>query len=327
MVRLSDNAVTSLTDPGNGTTVADETYASHVSTRDTSRPGWAYVTYWNEPPGKRFNDEVVAVKMDGSGAVERYAHYHSDFENFTGTTGPYESQDSDYDYRSEAHAVPSPDGTRIIFASNWVYQGNGGAAIQDYVIDARSPVKPPTVGTVQVDDGSGQRSMVRSLKVTFSTTVGFAGSVANAFTLTRVGGGSVGFTATASTVGGVTVVTLTGFTGAETQFGSLADGRYTLTVVSGQVSANGQQLDGNGDGTAGDNYVLTDTGAAGGLYRLYGDANGDRRVDNADFFLLKQTFLRSTGDPLYLSALDYDGGGTVDNADFFQFKLRFGSSL
>jgi hypothetical protein len=50
-------------------------------------------------------------------------------------------------------------------------------------------------------------------------------------------------------------------------------------------------------------------------------------VDNADFFLLKQTFLRSTGDPLFLSGLDYDGSGTVDNADFFQFKLRFGQTI
>jgi hypothetical protein len=50
-------------------------------------------------------------------------------------------------------------------------------------------------------------------------------------------------------------------------------------------------------------------------------------VDNADFFLLKQTFLRSTGDPLFLSGLDFDGSGVVDNADFFQFKTRFGSAI
>src|SRR5207248_7388724 len=68
MVRLSDNTVTSLTDPGNGRTVPYEAYASHVSTRNTARPGWVYVTYWNDAPGTRFNDEVVAIKMDGSGS-------------------------------------------------------------------------------------------------------------------------------------------------------------------------------------------------------------------------------------------------------------------
>jgi hypothetical protein len=168
---------------------------------------------------------------------------------------------------------------------------------------------------------------VTALTVTFSSVVSFATTPTAAFTLTRVGGGAVNFTATANTVGGVTVVTLTGFTGAEATAGSLNDGRYTLTALASQVSAGGQALDGNGDGTPGDDYVLTDSGAAGGLYRLYGDATGDRRVDNADFFLLRQTFLRSTGDPLFLSGLDYDSSGTVDNADLFQFKLRFGSSL
>src|SRR5207249_809775 len=129
-------------------TVASEAWASHVSTRDTSRPGWVYVTYWNDTPTTRFNDEIIAIKMGGTGAVERYGQYHSDFENTTGLTGTYEAQYSNYDYRSQAHAVPSPDGTRVIFASNWVYQGNGGAAIQDYVIDARSlAATPPAAPT------------------------------------------------------------------------------------------------------------------------------------------------------------------------------------
>jgi hypothetical protein len=152
--------------------------------------------------------------------------------------------------------------------------------------------------------------------------------VGNAFTLTRIGdGAAVNFTATASVVGGVTVVTLSGFTGAATEFGSLADGRYTLTAVANQITYNGRQLDGNGDGTDGDDYVLADGGLAGGLFRLYGDANGDRTVDNADFFLFKQTFLRPAGDPMYLDYFDYDGNDTIDNADFFQFKLRFGTSI
>jgi hypothetical protein len=169
--------------------------------------------------------------------------------------------------------------------------------------------------------------MVTTLTVTLSSVVSFATTPTAAFTLTRVGGGAVGFTATANTVGGVTVVTLTAFTGAEATARSLNDGKYTLAALASQITAGGQALDGNGDGTPGDNFVLSDSGAAGGLYRLFGDANGDRRVDNADFFLLKQTFLRPAGDPLFLAGLDSDGSGVVDNADFFQFKLRFGQSL
>ena len=77
----------------------------------------------------------------------------------------------------------------------------------------------------------------------------FSGSPDQAFTLIRTGGGSVSFTATVSVQNGGTVVTLDHFTGPETEFGSLADGRYTLTALASQISAGGQALDGDADGT------------------------------------------------------------------------------
>jgi hypothetical protein len=132
-VKLADNTAASVTDYGNGTSVAREAFAAHASCRNTSRDGWVYVTYEVES-GKRYSGEVVAVSLDGNQSVERYAHYHSDYSNLTGTAGPYEAADSDYDYRSEGHAVPAPDGQRVVVASNWVYQGNGGQAIQAYVL-------------------------------------------------------------------------------------------------------------------------------------------------------------------------------------------------
>src|SRR5439155_4261921 len=140
-------------------------------------------------------------------------------------------------------------------------------------------------------------SRIASLKFTFSLEISFAGPVASAFTLTRNGGGLVNFTATASVVSGMTVVTLGNFTGAETQFGSLADGRYTLTALASQISSAGIALDGNGDGTPGGNYVVGD---AQGLFRLFGDANGDRRVDIADFGIFSTSYGRHTGQPGYL---------------------------
>jgi hypothetical protein len=133
MVQLSNGAVTSLTDPGNGKSIANEAYPDHVSCRAILRPGWCYVSYYNEP-GDRYTDEIIAVKMDGSGSVEQLADYHSDFDD---NTLPEVSQDLDFGYRSEAHPVPSPDGMRVIFASNWLYQGTGGEWIDDYVIDLR----------------------------------------------------------------------------------------------------------------------------------------------------------------------------------------------
>jgi hypothetical protein len=165
---------------------------------------------------------------------------------------------------------------------------------------------------------------VTSLSITFNTAVTFAGQVADAFTLQRTGGNSVSFTAAASIVNGGTVVTLSNFTGSETQFGSLADGRYTLTALASQISANGQPLDGNGDGTPGDDYTFGD---AQGLFRFYGDINGDRHVDIADFAIFSNSFNSSTGQTNYLAYLDVNGDGHIDIADFGQFSIRFFTPL
>ncbi len=120
-VRLRDGRVTPLSDP------TGEAPVSHVSTRNLDRPGWAYVSYYKES-GKRFSDEVVAVKLDGSLQVERLAHLH------TSAAGCY---------RCEAHPVPSPDGRRVLFASNWARDCASGCGpatvIGDYVIAVPAP--------------------------------------------------------------------------------------------------------------------------------------------------------------------------------------------
>jgi hypothetical protein len=124
MVRLRDNKVVTLTKGSN------EAWPFHISTRNFMRPGWAYVTYW-PGSGNRFNDEIIAVKMDGSGKVERLAHTHSNTD----------SSDDDISYYSAATAVPSLDGRRVIFASNWASNCSPTCGsyntydIQDYAIE------------------------------------------------------------------------------------------------------------------------------------------------------------------------------------------------
>jgi hypothetical protein len=117
MVRLKDGRVASLTDPDN------EAASFHVSARNVDRPGWVYVTF-RPGSGKRFGDEIVAVKLDGGRSVERLAHTHSDADQL---------------YRAEPHAVPSRDGKRVVFASNWSSNAKGAPGprneIKDYVIE------------------------------------------------------------------------------------------------------------------------------------------------------------------------------------------------
>jgi hypothetical protein len=184
---------------------------------------------------------------------------------------------------------------------------------------------PPAVAGTRVNDGSAQRSRVTSLAVTFSTQVTFATTPGAAFTLTRTSdGAAVSFTATASVIGGQTVVTLDSFTGSAAEFGSLADGRYTLTALAGQITANGQALDGNGDGTPGDDYTF---GAAQGLFRLFGDSDGNGVVDALDLFRLRTSFGKTSADPGFLAYFDFDGSGAVDALDLFRFRQRFGTAL
>ena len=93
--RLNDGKVTVLTAGG---------YASHTSTRNVNRPGWAYVTYQHRgPTWPPYWDEVDAVKLDGSMTVERIAKLHT----------------KRTDYLTESQAVPSPDGNRVLWASDW----------------------------------------------------------------------------------------------------------------------------------------------------------------------------------------------------------------
>ena len=161
--------------------------------------------------------------------------------------------------------------------------------------------------------------MVRSLTVTFSGTATFAGDPAAAFQLVDANSTAVPFAAAVNTVGNNTVVTLT-FTDPGLVGGSLADGRYTLTVLSSQVQIGGQALDGDGDGVPGGDTVVQ-------FFRLFGDVNGDATVDGTDFAEFGNTFGLSVGDTGFLFGLDYDANDTIDGSDFGEFGNRFGTSI
>jgi hypothetical protein len=111
-------------------------------------------------------------------------------------------------------------------------------------------------------------------------------------------------------------VTLNAFTGSATEFGSLADGRYTLTALASQISASGQQM--------ASDYQFGDTQ---GLFRMFGDVNGDQTVNGFDFGFFKNAFGTQAGDPNYLSYLDFNGDGVINGFDFGQFRTRFGTQL
>jgi hypothetical protein len=110
--RIEDGAVTVLAPYG---------YASHASLRNASRGSWVFLSYEGEygkvagKPGRApFYQEIVAVKIDGSGEIRRIA----------------QTRNIHHDYHSETQASPSPDGSQVIWSSNW---GKRGAPVADYV--------------------------------------------------------------------------------------------------------------------------------------------------------------------------------------------------
>jgi hypothetical protein len=148
-VRLSDGLVTWLSNP------TSEASFGWASCRNTALPGWVYVTYDYDSTSttKKFNGEVVAYKTDGSLALMRLGKYYARWSGLTGVS-------SDDAYRSQPHAVPSPTGTRILFASDWNTKCTvcgSNLVHQDYVIDARLPATHAEVNNGERGGGGGGR--------------------------------------------------------------------------------------------------------------------------------------------------------------------------
>ncbi len=197
------------------------------------------------------------------------------------------------------------------------------SAVMDRVLtffDANK-LTPSKVQSVIVNDGVPQRSRVTSLKVTLDQPVNINGAPASAFQLKhQTDNVTVGLLANVLINAGTTEVTLT-FTGATSvDFGSLADGRYTLTVDASLVANGNGNLDGNADGFGGDNFTRIGT-PANGLFRLFGDSDGDGTVATNDFIQFRLSFGGTN------TIFDFDGDGAVAASDFVQFRLRFGANI
>jgi hypothetical protein len=181
--------------------------------------------------------------------------------------------------------------------------------------------RPATVQSVVVNGGAVQRSRVIDVTITFSHLVTLPTNSALAFRLTRTGpGGPAGdgtLTADLSASTATQTIARLTFSGALIEFGSLIDGTYTLTVIGSQVTGpGGLALDGDGDGTPGGDNVTT-------LYRLFGDADGNRTVNVADLTLFRSAYGTVTTDPTF----DFNGDGVISATDLAAFRVNFGSGL
>ncbi len=106
----------------------NNSWASHTSGRALNRQGWVYVTYQTTTENRKpYINELVAVKLDGS-RVERITHLYNTHDSLKNKDGFVDV------YNFEAQAVPSPDGFRVIWASDF---NTYDYPVQDYVADFR----------------------------------------------------------------------------------------------------------------------------------------------------------------------------------------------
>lgn len=168
-----------------------------------------------------------------------------------------------------------------------------------------------TVVSVTIDAGTAQRSMVRSITVTFSNPIEYIG--AHGFELTdQLDVPIAGVILTTSGIG-TNTLTIT-FSGSPIVGGSLADGKYRLVIDGDNLYAAGRMVDGKGDMTPGSNGTAD-------FHRMYGDGNGDGSVNSTDFAIFRSFF--GVAGP----AFDYDNNGVVNSDDFAEFRKRFGLTL
>ena len=193
---------------------------------------------------------------------------------------------------NHAFAVP---GTHSVTVA--VNDGDGGAHAASFAVRVLPAL---ALDAFIVNDGSAQRSTVDSMTISFSHRVTLA---ADAFTLVRRDGGSIAVQVSNPSGDGRTFIL-------SVPRGSLPDGVYDLLVRSGSVRDEaGQSLE-DGDRT------FT-------FHRLFGDGDGDRDVDMADYLALRAVLGTSAGDEPFRAEFDADGDDTLGESDVLELRANF----
>jgi hypothetical protein len=92
----------------------------HISAMAYRRPGWIFVSTYGDTSGKGLLDLENLIADTNTGTVCRVGRHRSwgKANNLIG-------------YWAESHTVPSPSGTRAVFASDW----GGGNSADSYVLE------------------------------------------------------------------------------------------------------------------------------------------------------------------------------------------------
>jgi hypothetical protein len=206
------------------------------------------------------------------------------------------------------------DGTYTVYAVGkndaGAYQSDADAtASTTWIVDTHAPSVVTSTFNYQLS--------AQSVTVQFNEDVGQS-LTKTAFTLTDRGSNVAVDEAAIRMIYDATTYTAT-FTFPGLPNGQLPDGNYRATLAAGLVKDRASNLlDGNGDGTAGDDYTFD-------LFQLAGDANRDRAVDFLDLAKLAQNYNISDG-RTYADG-DFNGDGSVDFLDLAILAQRYNTRI
>jgi hypothetical protein len=192
------------------------------------------------------------------------------------------------------------DGTYVYTASAIDVEGNESPASDPVTVTIDTAA--PAVSSLRFGDGSVQRSMVKTLTVTFSERIDLS---SGALTVqNRRGGALAGINVDVAPSGDGRTFVIT-FSGTGVTGDSLPDGLYRVFAsAAGIHDQAGNPLTGN--------YSYQ-------FHRLFGDADGDRDEDALDLARFHRALSRPS---LYNEMFDYNGDSKINLVDYLQLKNR-----
>ncbi len=282
--------------------------------------------------GIHVNAEVAAVNIVLENALSAKIDAWIDFDR----DGVWSREEKILDSAVVSHSLQTmnyvlPDDlvtgetfARVRVSSAGNLDPTGSAAdgeVEDYRINI---VSAPIVESIVLNDGESQRSTIDRVKVTFDRIVDIDSAGGDPFQFINSDTGEVaGDIPVVSLQDGKTVVDFTFAVGPTvTAGGSLADGDYRLTINGSLVSYFGVNLDGNGDGSAGDNHVFGEH-PADTFFRKFGDNNGNDVVDLFDFSAFRRAYGTAVGEADFAGQFDSNENGIIDLFDFSAFRRNY----
>jgi endonuclease/exonuclease/phosphatase family metal-dependent hydrolase len=242
-------------------------------------------------------------------------------------------------------AIPVVNGQALFSTSSLVSPGNfsitanySGHAGSGFAASTSSPfiatiVPPPSLVSTVLNGATpellnlptefaNQRSMVRSFQLTFDAPVSLASAavtisihpnplVANP---TLPGIVNIRNSTGGTGIDSVWNVTFGGLTGGNVFGGSIGDGQYDLNIVVSQIT------DAFGQHPASAPAPIT-------FYRLFGDADGNRTVNNSEIVAIRKEAGTTQVSPDYRWLFDSDWNSTINTSDITLLRRNAGKTI